>query len=192
MSYAGHHRTQECGVGPPSPVGFAITTPVPPVLSSLLQRTRVGILVLLLVVLPLHSVAQLVAGVQGHRHMHTGSLAPQGSALASLTRPLRALLDHLHAAQDPRLVAGFTVSTGPANGLHQHGGVFHKHSHDTADVLDVGDPAEDASHGGATAFLAWLPTGLVMPAGEGDARPVTAAPDWRDRVVVPLLTPPRG
>jgi hypothetical protein len=177
---------------PSVPGRLIITTPVPPVLSSLLQRTRVGILMLLLVVLPLQSVAQLVAGVQGHRHLHTGSWAQQGSALASLTRPLRALLDHLHAAQDPRLVAGFAVSTGPADGLHQHGGVFHKHTHDTADVLDVGDPAEDAAQGGATAFLAWLPTGLAVPAGEGVAPPVTAVPDWRDRVVAPLLTPPRG
>ena len=36
---------------------------VPPILSSLLQRTRAGILVMLLVVLPLQGVVQLVAGI---------------------------------------------------------------------------------------------------------------------------------
>lgn len=145
---------------------------------------------LLLVVLPLQSVAQLIAGVQAHRHVHTGA----GPAAASAS-PLRALLDHLHAAQDPRLQGpklSWVVSRGPAAELHEHGGVFHKHAHDEADVLDVADPADDSLQGGATAFLAWLPAALALPTGEGSDRPVTAGLDWRDRVVAPPLTPPRG
>ncbi|WP_457426799.1 hypothetical protein [Roseateles sp. P5_E7] len=161
---------------------------MPLILSSLLQRTRTGILMLLLVVLPLQSVAQLIAGVQGHRHVHTGA-APAAAS------PLRALLDHLHAAQDPRLQAAklsWVVSKGPSAELHAHGGVFHKHSHDDADVLDVAEPADDSLQGGATAFLAWLPAALALPAGEGGDRPVMAGLAWRDRVVAPPLTPPRG
>ena len=42
--------------------------PVPTFLSSLLHRTRAGILVMLLAVLPLQGVVQLVAGIQEHRH----------------------------------------------------------------------------------------------------------------------------
>ena len=168
---------------------------VPSLLSSLLHRTRAGILMLLLVVLPLHSVAQLVAGVQGHRHVHTGAV-PQGSLLSGLTQPLRAVLDRLHAAQDPRLQApsmAWMVSTGPAEGMHQHGGVFHKHSHDTHDVIDVSDSADDTAQGGATAFLAWLPSpGLALTGDPVSERPTAAAVDWRDRVVAPPLTPPRG
>jgi len=145
---------------------------------------------LLLVVLPLQSVAQLMAGVQGHRHVHTGAAraAPSPSAL-------RALLDHLHAAQDPRLQGArlsWVASKGPAAELHAHGGVFHKHSQDQADVLEVGDPAGDSQQGGATAFLAWLPAALALPAGDGSGRPVLAGLTWRDRVVAPPLTPPRG
>ncbi|MEO6280608.1 hypothetical protein [Roseateles sp.] len=145
---------------------------------------------LLLVVLPLQGVVQLVAGVQGHRHMHTGA-APA----AASPSPLRALLNQLHAAQDPRLQAAklaWVVSTGPAAELHAHGGVFHKHSHDAADVLEVTDPADDSLQGGATAFLAWLPVALALPAGEAGGRPATLGIDWRDRVVAPPLTPPRG
>jgi len=172
-----------------APLFFSLT-PVPPILSSLLQRTRVGILMLLLVVLPLQSVAQLVAGVQGHRHVHTGVVPAAVSP-----SPLRALLNHLHAAQDPRLQAarfGWVVSKGPAAALHEHGGVFHRHSHDEADVLDVGDPADDSLQGGATAFLAWLPANWALPASVGGDRPAATGLGWRDRVVAPLLTPPRG
>ena len=185
------------GTGPDS---FS-NTPVPPILSSLLHRTRTGILLLLLVVLPLQSVTQLIAGLQGHRHVHTGAAselsasAHHGLTLQALAKPLRAVLDRLHAAQDPRLQGpefGWVASSGPAAGLHEHGGVFHRHSHDTADTLDVGDPADESAQGGATAFLAWLPVGLVLPAGEGGDRPAAAGLDWRDRVVAPLLTPPRG
>ena len=161
-------------------------------LSSLLQRTRAAVLVLLLVVLPLQGVVQLVAGLQGHRHVHTGA---HESALSGLTQPLRALLDHLHAAQDPRLQGPtftWTVNKGSAAGLHEHGGVFHKHSHDTADVLDVGDPADDSLQAGATAFLAWLPAALALPAGEGGDPPTAVDHAWRDRAVAPPLTPPRG
>lgn len=146
---------------------------------------------LLLVVLPLQSVMQLVAGVQGHRHLHTGA-AP---ATASPS-PLRLLLDQLHAAQDPRLKGpklAWVPSSGPAAGLHAHGGVFHEHSHaDSADALDVGDPADESVQGGATAFLAWLPVALALPAAEGSNRPAAVDGDWRDRIVAPPLTPPRG
>jgi hypothetical protein len=160
--------------------------PVPRPLSSLLQRTRAGVLVLLLVVLPLQGLVQLVAGLQGHRHMHTG----MAHAAAASPSPLRLLLDHLHAAQDPRLQAWSSHASGE---LHEHGGVFHRHSHDTAGVLDVGDAADDAARGGATAFLAWLPGTLTVPVlGVSGARPDSAASDWRDRVVVPPLAPPRG
>lgn len=164
---------------------------MPPILSSLLQRTRAGILVMLLVVLPLQGVVQLVAGIQGHRHLHTGA----SQAVGVSPSPLRALLDHLHAAQDPRLQGArlaWVLSEGPAADLHAHGGVFHRHSQDTADVVEVGDPADDSLQTGATAFLAWLPAALAMPAGEGGDRPAAAALDWRDRVVAPPLTPPRG
>lgn len=80
---------------------------VPFSLSSLLSKTRVGILMMLIVVLPLQSVTQLVAGMQGHRHMHTGSL------LTELMQPLQVVLDRLHAAQDPRLAG---VSRKAADG----------------------------------------------------------------------------
>lgn len=166
---------------------------VPIFLSSLLHRTRSAVLALLLVVLPLQGVVQLMAGLQGQRHVHTG--AGHDGVLSSLAQPLRALLDHLHAAQDPRLQASrpaWLASKGPAADLHEHGGVFHKHSTDTDDVLDVGDPSDDAAQGGVTAFLAWLPAGLALPAGEGGDRPAAADLDWRDRVVAPPLTPPRG
>jgi hypothetical protein len=142
-------------------------------------------LMLLLAVLPLQGVVQLVAGLQGHRHMHAGA----AHAVASPS-PLRVLLDHLHAAQDPRLQGVGSITAGD---LHEHGGVFHRHSHDTADVVDVADAADDAAQGGATAFLAWLPGTLTLPVlGVGGARPATADLDWRDRVVAPPLVPPRG
>lgn len=173
---------------------------MPAFLSSLLRRSRAGLLMLLLVVLPLHSVVQLVAGLQGHRHVHAGAARPSavhhGSALAALTQPLRAVLDRLHAAQDPRLLGpspAWVVSRGPADGLHQHGGLYHRHSPATHDAIDVGDANDHALEGGATAFLAWLPLGLPLLAGEAGDRPVAAAcDDWRDRVVAPPLTPPRG
>jgi hypothetical protein len=168
---------------------------VPHFLSSLLHRTRTGVLALLLVVLPLQSVGQLVAGLQAHRHLHTG-LAASGSALAGLGAALRTVLDRLHAAQDPRLQAArpmWQPSRGPAAGLHAHGGVFHEHAGDTVDVLDVADPADASQPGGATAFLTWLPGALTLPApAAGRGHPPGAEPDWRDRVVAPPLAPPRG
>ena len=161
-------------------------TPVPTLLSSLLHRMRKGVLALLLVVLPLQGVVQLVAGLQGHRHVHSGA--------APVVSPLRALLDHLHAVQDPRLKrpAPWVLSQGPAAGLHEHGGVFHRHASGDADVLDVVDPGDGSLQGGATAFLAWLPAALALPKGERGAQPATGDADWRDRVVAPPLTPPRG
>lgn len=171
-----------------------IITPVPNLLSSLLHSSRTAVLVLLLVVLPLQGVVQLVAGLQGHRHVHTG--AAHESLLSGLTQPLRALLDHLHAAQDPRLQGhklGWLASKGTASGMHEHGGVFHKHSADTADVIEVGDAADDSLQGGVTAFLAWLPAALAMMAADGASdRPALTDLDWRDRVIAPPLTPPRG
>ena len=141
---------------------------------------------------------QLVVGIHGHRHVHTGAAvavpAPE-SALASLAKPLRAVLDHLHAAQDPRLQAQasrWVPSRGDSAGRHEHGGVFHEHSQVDADVLELGDTSDEPAQGGATAFLAWLPAALALPAGEASDHPVTADLDWRDRVVAPPLTPPRG
>lgn len=163
---------------------------MPPILSSLLQHTRVGILLLLLVVLPLQSVVQLVAGVQGRSHVHTGT-APA----APTPSLLRALLHQLHAAQDSRLQAGklsWVLNKGPLAEMHEHGGVFHSHAHDEPDVLDVGDSADDSLQGGVTAFLAWLPVALALPADAGSDRPAMATRDWRDRVVAPPLMPPRG
>lgn len=148
-----------------------------------------GMLMLLLVVLPLQGVVQLVAGLKGQRHVHTGA-----SHEASPS-PLRALLDRLHAAQDPRLQGhrpAWVLSLGPAAEEHAHGGVRHSHTTDDSDVLEVGDPADDAAQGGATAFLAWLPAPLALPAGAGAERPAGADADWRDRVVAPPLVPPRG
>lgn len=176
-----------------APLGLPPTTlvPVPQPLSSLLHRTRASLLALLIVVLPLQGVMQLLVGLQGPRHMHTSAAAK----VASPSR-LRMLLDHLHAAQDPRLqgakfsLAPSRVRTGE---LHEHGGVYHRHSHDAADVIDVGDASDDAVQASATAFLAWLPSGLALPSlALGGHRPETAGPDWRDRVVAPPLTPPRG
>ncbi|KQV48093.1 hypothetical protein ASC95_19165 [Pelomonas sp. Root1217] len=176
------------------PVSIVIT-PVPPTLSSLLHRTRAAVLVLLLVALPLQGVVQLVAGFQSHRHVHVGAATRHDAALAGLTQPLRALLDHLHAAQDPRLQGSKhhgVLSKGPGAEMHEHGGVFHKHAQHDADVLEIGDPADDAAQGGVTAFLAWLPAGLTLPVGEGGDHPVATRVDWRDRAVAPPLTPPRG
>jgi len=162
-------------------------TPVPTLLSSLLHRTRTGVLALLLVVLPLQGVVQLVAGLQGHRHVHSGA--------AAVVAPLRALLDHLHAAQDPRLqrpAPSWVLSKGPAADLHEHGGVFHRHASVDADALDVGDPGDGSLQGAATAFLAWLPAALAVPRGARGAQPAAGDADWRDRIVAPPLMPPRG
>ena len=168
---------------------------VPPFLSSLPQRTRTALLVLLLVVLPLQSLAQIVHGFQGHRHVHTGAVQSHSTFLTELAQPVRALLDRLHADQDPRLQSpgfGWAISQGDTDGWHTHGGVRHKHSQAAADVIDVGETADDAMQGGATAFLAWLPVALAVPMASGGVRPAVADFDWRDCVVTPPLTPPRG
>lgn len=166
--------------------------PVPPPLSSLLHRTRTAVLALLLVVLPLQGVVQLVAGLQGQRHLHTGAGSSAG-LLSSLAQPLRAVLDHLHAAQGGRHGLASLSGRGSAAEPHEHGGVFHRHSVDTDDVLVVDDAADDSPQAGVTAFLAWLPDGLawLAPPSPGGA-PAMAALEWRDRVVAPPLTPPRG
>lgn len=61
-------------------------------------------------------------------------------------------------------------------------------------MLDVGgDTADDVAQGGATAFLAWLPSlGFALTGDPVAERPTAAATRWRDRVVAPPLTPPRG
>jgi hypothetical protein len=167
---------------------------VPPFLSSLLKRARLGVLALLVVVLPLQGMVQFVQGFHGHRHVHTGAVV-RSSWLAELTQPVRAVLDRLHAAQDPRLQGpafNWAVSQGDADGWHEHHGLRHKHAHGAADALDVGDAADDAVQGGVTAFLAWLPAALVLPAVRGTVRPGTASPGWRDRDIAPPQAPPRG
>jgi hypothetical protein len=157
--------------------------PVPPFLSLLQHKTRVAVLALLIVVLPLQSVAQLVAGMQGHRHVHSASL------LKGLLQPLQGVLDRLHAAQDPRLAV---VSRPMADGWHDHGGVWHKHSRDSRDAVDVGDAGDEAQQAGATVFIAWLPAALNWPDRQSADHPAVAARAWRDRVVAPPRTPPRG
>lgn len=170
--------------------------PVPLIPSSLLHRARTGMLMLLLVVLPLQGMVQWMVGLQGHRHMHTGAVAaPHDGMLARLTRPVRALLDQLHAAQDARLQGprlGWTSSRNTGAELHAHGGVLHRHAADTADVVQAADALDDAGQGGVTAFLAWLPVAPVLPVLAGGERPATVHAAWRDRIVAPALAPPRG
>lgn len=164
-------------------------------MSSLLHRTRTGILWMLLLVLPLQGVVQWVAGVQGHRHVHVDQMEG-GSALKGLIKPLRALLDQLHAGQDVRLqskpVLTWVPSRGSAAGPHEHGGVQHKHSLETADAFDVTDAAEEPMQGGATAFLAWLPVAPAVPSASGGDRPAGAVVAWLDRAIAPPLAPPRA
>jgi|Transcript_1039 hypothetical protein len=169
-------------------------------LSLLLQRTRMSILMLLLVVLPLHSVVQFVAGIQGPRHLHAAAVRGEPHSVSMLAtrvlQPLHHVLDRLHAAQEPRLAVNqhlWGISQGPAAGLHQHDGVYHRHGAETHDVVGVGEPSDDAVQLAATAFLAWIPSALMPPAaGESADHPDAAALAWRDRVVAPPLTPPRG
>ena len=174
-----------------------------PCLSPLLKRFRAGLLVLLVFVLPLQSVVQLVAGLQGHRHVHLGAeqaqdswqAALQEAALSLLGQPLRAALAHVHAGHDPRLDGpkpSRAASRGPSSAMHAHDGVFHVHTADTHDAVDVGDAADDSRQGGVTAFLAWLPEALAVMARQGSEPPAALAFDWRDCVVAPPLTPPRG
>lgn len=170
------------------------TPPVPHLLSSLLHRTRAAILVMLLVVLPLQSVVQLVVGLQGHRHLHAGAASPSPSP-SPWPSALRVLLDRLHAAQDPRLqpsLPTWLASRGAATELHAHGGVFHRHAPGDASVVEVGDAGDDPGQAGATAFLAWLPAALAVPASEAGVRPGATEPSWRDCVVAPALAPPRA
>ncbi|MFG6431250.1 hypothetical protein [Roseateles sp. LYH14W] len=151
---------------------------------------RAGLLMLLLVVLPLQGVLQLAVSLQGQRHVHTGAVHDASPS------PLRVLLDRLHPAQDLRLQGhrpAWVVSHGAAAEEHEHGGVRHSHTAADTDVLAVGDPADEAAQGGATAFLAWLPAPLALPmAAAGAGRPATADADWRGRIIAPPLAPPRG
>ncbi|MCF8205079.1 MAG: hypothetical protein K9J82_08395 [Methylotenera sp.] len=166
------------------------------ILSSLLRRARAGILVMLVLVLPLHSVAQLAAGLKAQRHVHTGAArtAAVGAGVAvalpaRLAGPLRGLLDQLHAAQDVRL-AGH--GGWPGQGRHAHGGVFHTHDADTRDVLDLADPGDEGRQVGATLFLAWLPQRWTLAEGQALPPLMGAARTWRDRIVPPPLAPPRA
>lgn len=179
--------------------GLPTPKPVPPFLSSLLSRSRTSLLVLLVAVLPLQGMAQLVAGLQAQRHLHTGAerVMPgsQTGVLATLVRPLRLVLDRLHAGQDMRVAGprfGGAVASGPLAGQHQHGGVSHTHGDDTQDVLQLSDAADDGPQGGATLFLAWLPRALPLMAAVAADRPAQASRLWRDRVVAPPRLPPRG
>lgn len=138
---------------------------------------------LLVVVLPLQSVAQLAAGVQGHRHVHAGAL------LTELIQPLRSVLDRLHAAQDARLAG---VGRQAADGWHEHGGLLHRHGRDAPDAVDVGDAGDEGQQAGATAFIAWLPAVLSWPVEPVREPPAAPTVGWRDRVVAPPLAPPRG
>ncbi|MFT7774027.1 hypothetical protein [Roseateles sp.] len=172
---------------------------LPSSLSSLLNRSRAGLLVLLVFVLPLQSVVQLMAGLQGHRHVHIGAQQAQApwqeAALSLLGQPLRAALEHLHSGHDPRLdgpMFSRAASHGPSTAMHEHDGVFHVHSVETDDAVDIGDAADDSRQGGVTAFLAWLPGALAVMTRQGSEPPAAFAFDWRDRVVAPPLTPPRG
>lgn len=58
---------------------------------------------LLLVVLPLHSVVQFVAGIQGPRHLHAAAVRGEPHSVSMLAtrvlQPLHHVLDRLHAAQ---------------------------------------------------------------------------------------------
>lgn len=162
--------------------------------TSFLQRTRVGILWVLLLVLPLQSVGQWMAGLQGHRHVHTGQ-AVAGSVLTGFVKPMLALLDRLHGEQDVRLkspAAALLPSRGPASGTHEHGGARHRHALDAADVIELGDPAEEPTQGGVTPFLAWLPGAMTLPRATAGDKPASTVCRWRDRVVAPPLVPPRG
>lgn len=182
-------------------LNLAPLTPARPVsfITSLPHRTRSAILVMLLVVLPLHSVLQLVAGVRAHRHVHSGAPFSAGgglpaSPLARLAEPLRVVLQALHAAQEPRLArpaAYRSQALGVWGGLHQHGGVYHTHTADTHDVIDLSGPADDPLQAGATAFLAWIPAGMVLPAAGSSTLLAAPAPRWHDRLVAPPLMPPR-
>lgn len=177
----------------PGPPSRSARPPVPIRPISLPHRTRTALLALLLVVLPLQGVLQWVAGLQGHRHVHISAAAEV--APSPLPSTLRVLLDRLHAAQDPRLqprAISWLLGQADGSGLHAHDGVVHSHAPTDADVVALGDPAEDAGQAGATAFLAWLPLAWALPAGEGAARPAPAPAAWRNRVVAPPLTPPRG
>lgn len=159
---------------------------MPLLLSFLLHRTRAALLALLIVVLPLQGVVQLVAAVQGPRHLHAGQAHAAPSA-----SPLRQLLDRLHAAQPQQLkTPGLAWALGAQT--HAHGGVVHRHDRDTADVVALADAGDDAGQGGATAFLAWLPAGLSLPAAPNGEAPVAGLPGWRDRTVAPPLAPPRA
>lgn len=161
--------------------------------TSLPHRTRTVLLALLLVVLPLQGVLQWVAGLQAPRHVHIAAVAE--AAPSPSPSALRALLDRLHAAQDPRLqprAMGWLLSAADGGGLHAHDGVVHRHAPTEADVVPLGDPAEDAGQAGGTAFLAWLPRAWAVPAGESAALQAPPPAAWRNRVVAPPLTPPRG
>lgn len=159
--------------------------------SPLLHRLRTAILAVLLVVLPLQGVVQLVAGLQGLRHMH--SAQPAGAASPSL---LRALLDHLHAAQ-PAAQQALGTARWPWSSAelpHSHGSLVHTHGAHDAGVVAVpeADEAGASAAMGATAFLAWLPLPLTVPGAEGVDAPRHAAPLRAGRVVPPALAPPRA
>ena len=159
--------------------------------SPLLHRLRTAILAVLLVVLPLQGVVQLVAGLQGARHVHR--TLPGGSASPSV---LRMLLDRLHAAQPTQLqVLGMTRWPWSTAELpHAHGSLVHTHGAHDADVVPMPDADETGASAaaGATAFLAWLPVPLTVHGAAGVEAPSHAEPLPAGRVVAPPLAPPRA
>lgn len=177
---SGHHA------GSFSPRSCSTALPLLP--SSRIPGLRRIILVLLIAVLPLHSVGQWLNGLQAHRHIHLAAVAP--SALARLW-------ERLHAAQDPRLAALAPAASLPGASRggewHEHGGVAHRHGRHEAGTVELAQAGDDAGLGGATAFLAWLPVAPAVAAP--DVRPSVPefiAQAWRGRVVAPPLAPPRG
>lgn len=155
---------------------------------SLLHRLRTAVVAMLLVVLPLQGVVQLVAGLQGQRHVHTAQPGHVASPSA-----LRQLLDRLHAAQ-PQALKGLGLAqlkAGADARPHAHGGMVHTHAADTDDAVAVAD-TDDAGAAGATAFLAWLPTPLRLAPALPHGAPTQAAPLHAGRDEAPAITPPRG
>lgn len=155
--------------------------------SPLLHRARTAILVVLLLVLPLQGAWQWVAGLQAARHVH--ATVPRTASPPALGM----LLDRLHAAQPARLqVVAWSGSRSAAEPRpHAHGGHVHVHAADEAGVVPVAD-ADDGGSAGVTAFIAWIPAPLGLPAARAGDLPRRAAVLHPGRVATPPTTPPRA
>lgn len=155
---------------------------------SLLHRLRTALVAMLLVVLPLQGVVQLVAGLQGQRHVHTA----QAGQIASPSA-LRQLLDRLHAGQ-PQALKGLGLAQLKPDAdarSHAHGGLVHSHTADVHDAVAVADGDDDGT-AGATAFLAWLPEALQVAQALPQDAPSVAVLLRAGRVVAPACIPPRA